>query len=60
MKVLVVGVDLARMEIRCIQKIVTIGHTHGRAFVDGAVTATVPAVINRDNGVCRVHVRVPA
>ena len=60
MKTFIISLDLARVEVCYIQKIVTIGHTEGCAFVDCAVTATVPAVINGDNGVCRIHVRVPA
>src|SRR5947208_14311826 len=55
MKTLVEGVDLARMRICRIQEIVTVGDAEGCALVEGAVNATVCSVVDRNNGVPRVH-----
>ena len=59
MKTLVEGVDLARMKISRKQEIVTVGDAEGCALVDSAVNATVCSVVDRNNGVRRVHGRIP-
>ncbi|KAF5406984.1 MAG: hypothetical protein Udaeo2_29170 [Candidatus Udaeobacter sp.] len=59
LKILIKGVNLASMEICRKQEIVTVGNAEGCALVDGAVNATVCAVVDRNNGVRRIHGRVP-
>ena len=58
METLIVGFNLACMEIRRIQEIVTVGYAQGGAFVNGVVNPTVRAVIDGDNGVRLVQGRV--
>ena len=60
MKILVVGFNVAAMEIRHKQKIVTIGDAERCAFINGVVRPHVVVMIDGDDGVCRVHHRVPA
>src|SRR5262245_57143157 len=59
LKILIKGVDLASMEICRKQEIVTVGDAEGCAFVNGAVNPEVCSVVDRNNGVRRVHGRVP-
>ena len=59
MKILIEGMNLARMEICRIQEIVTVGDAERCAFVNGAVHTMVRAVIDGDDGVRRIHRRVP-
>ena len=59
MKILIVGFDVASMEIRHKQEIVAIGDAQRRAFVNGVVNAAVCAVIDGDDGVRPIQRRVP-
>ena len=59
MKTLIVGFNLARMEVCHIQEIVTIGDAQRCAFVNGAVNAAVCAVIHGDNSVRQIQRWVP-
>src|SRR5437016_10700879 len=60
MKILIISFDFARVEVGYIQEIVIVGHAQCCAFVNGSVTSMVPAIIDGDNSVCLVEVRVPA
>src|SRR5262249_28565990 len=59
MKILIVGFHLAGVKIRYVEKIVTASDAERCPFVNGTVNAAVCAVINCDDGIRRVHARVP-
>src|SRR5438093_7940456 len=59
MKIFIEGVDAARMKIRRIQEIVTVGDAERCAFVNGVANAPVCSVIHGDNSVRRIQRRVP-
>ena len=59
MKILIEGLDLARMKICRIQKIVTVRDAERCAFVNRAVNTVVCAVIDSDDGVRLIQRRVP-
>jgi len=59
MKILIEGVNVARMKICRIQEIVTVGDAQRCAFVNGAVHSAVCSVIHGDNSVRRIQRRVP-
>src|SRR6266480_6721738 len=59
MKILIEGVDVARMEICRIQEVVIVGDAERCAFVNGTVNAVVCSVIHSDYSVRRIHGGVP-
>src|SRR5262249_18292851 len=59
MKTLIVGFDVAGMEIRHKQEVVIVGDPERCAFINGVVNTAVRAVVHGDYSVRRIHGGVP-
>ena len=55
LKILVKSLNATEVKIGHVEKIMAVGHTESRTFVDGPFDALVCAVIDCDDGVCRIQ-----